>query len=506
MADFAGNATPRELVNRFARELEDRENPEGDTLLDLLPKESEYVSVIAGAVTMIIKASANYTSISESFATGVIAINDAVALVQGNQAYNTPRLQELSMRLYTGVFGYLTKFMTWFRSKSIKRMMRSLNEDLAQTFADDVQQVKSTSSLISQQIQLYMSVDVRISKLEGQRTNSVLKHLISLIENGEEQKRLQVSTQERVFERMFTARFQKSPDELERFAVKVVDGFCAALRQNISGQAVGSILELQASREIDTGDQHSSDSVVESFNAGGFGDKPALEADQNLRLPPLQEQDMKLWSAHLEDHYNSEHIYPFTDVPQGFYAESLFISHLTEFTTALESQVLYAVARFRPEGLNLLRLSAAKYANLSRINDIPVISFFCTSLMDDPGQQIALLYALIRQTVELIDDSTTTSTGLTEEEIRNLEGTAATWDSGLRIFSEMVRNIRLPRLVFVIDGVNILEDDCDHAAQGRMQGLVRVLKDLACPGAVRDCNIKVLFTTADWSSCLTLTT
>lgn len=211
---------------------------------------------------------------------------------------------------------------------------------------------------------------------------------------------------------------------------------------------------------------------------------------------------MKLWSAHLEDHYNSDQIYPFTDVPQGFYAESAFVSRLTEFTTALESQVLYAVTRFRPEGMNLLRISAAKYANLSRANDVPVISFFCTSLTDDPAQQIALLYAMIRQTVELLDNTTTTSTCLTGEEIRNLGGTVDTWDAGLRVFSEMMSNIRLPQLVFIIDGINLLDDDSDHAAQDRMRGLVRVLKDLARPGAVRDCKIKVLFTTAGWSSCL----
>ncbi|KAK7741337.1 hypothetical protein SLS63_000890 [Diaporthe eres] len=443
-------------------------------------------------------ASANYTKISESFANGVVAINDAVALVQGNQVYNTPRLQELSMRLYTAVFGYLKKFMTWFRSKSIRRLLWSLNENLAQTFADDIQQVKSTSTLISQQIQLYMSMDVRISKLQGQVTGWALKHLISLVENAESQRRLQVATSERLYERMLSARPQMSDDELNEIATRILSGINEAVRQTISAQAMGNILERQASIEIDEGNQHSSS--VKKSNTNDVGAK--ISTNHSLPLPPQREQDTRLWSAHLEDHYSSKQIYPFPDTPQEFYAETDFVSRLSEFTTTLGSQVLYATARFRPSGLNLLRLSAAKYAFLARTNDFPVISFFCLPLSDDPGQQIALLYALIRQVVELLEDSTSTSAQLTEENFNALEGTVDTWDTALQLFSETVRNIRLQQLVFVIDGVNLLEDDSDHDAQERMRGLVRVLKEIACPGAVEDCIIKVLFTTAGWSSCL----
>lgn len=402
------------------------------------------------------------------------------------------------MRLYTGVFGYLKKFMTWFRSKSIRRLLWSLNENLAQTFADDIQQVKSTSTLISQQIQLYMSMDVRISKLQGQGTNRALKHLISLIENAEAQRKLQVATSERLFERMLSARPQMSDDELNKIATRILSGINEAVRQTISAQAMGDILERQASIEIDTGGQHSSS--VKTSNTGDFGDK--FSTDQSFSLPSQREQDTRLWSAHLEDHYSSKQIYPFPETPQEFYAETDFVSRLSEFTTTLGSQVLYATARFRPSGQNLLRLSAAKYAFLARTNEVPVISFFCLPLSDDPGQLIALLYALIRQAVELLEDSTSTSAHLTEENFNALEGMVDTWDSALQLFSETVRNIRLPQLVFVIDGVNLLEDDFDQDAQERMRGLVRVLKEIACPDAVKDCIIKVLFTTAGRSSCL----
>lgn len=412
--------------------------------------------------------------------------------------YNTPRLQELSMRLYTAVFTYLTKFMTWFRSKSIRRLLWSFNENLAQTFADDIQQVKKTSSLISEQIQLYMSMDVRISKLQGQGTSRVLKHLIALVENAEAQSRQQVVIVERLFERMLSSNAKRSDDELNQIAAKIVGGISDAVRQNISGQAMGNILERQASRAIDGGGLHSSDMETRSID----DTRDIVSTSESPCLPSQREQDIKLWSAHLEDHYSSEQIYPFPDTPQEFHAEAAFVSRLSEFTTTLESQILYAITRFRPSGLNLLRLSAAKYASLTRANDVPVISFFCLPLSDDPGQQTALLYALIRQIVELLDNSTSTSAELTHARVGALDGTVDTWDTALQLFSEMVRSIRLRQLVFVIDGLNLLEDDSDDAAQERMRELVRILKELACPGAVKDCIIKTLFTTSGWSGCL----
>lgn len=402
------------------------------------------------------------------------------------------------MRLYTGVFGYLSKFMTWFRSKSIRRLLWSLNENLAQTFADDVQQVKNTSILISQQIQLYMSIDVRISKLQGQGTNWGLRHLIALVENAEAQRRIQIAASQRQFERILSTRPQMSDEDLEKIAAKIMGGFKEDVRQRISGQAISNILERQASTEIDTRrvrsrnpETRATDDVWDDTSTG-----------EDPLSTPQREKDIKLWSAHLEDYYSSEQIYPFPETPQEFYAEAAFVSRLSEFTTTLESQVLYTMTRYQPLGHNLLRLSAAKYAGLARANDVPVVSFFCLPLSDDTNQHIALLYALIRQVAELLDDSTLASEQLTEERIKTLKGTVDTWDTALQLFTEMVRDIRVRQLMFVIDGVNLVEDDSSHAAEERVRGLVVALKGLACPDAVKDCIIKVLFTTAGRSSCL----
>lgn len=402
------------------------------------------------------------------------------------------------MRLYTGVFGYLSKFMTWFRSKSIKRLLWSLNENLEQTFADDLQQVKSTSVLLSQQIQLHMSIDVRLSNLKSDKTNWALRHLISLIENGEAQRRLQSATSERFFEKLFREKFEKSNDELKEISNKIVDGFKEAMRQAISGEAMGNILEWQASREIDTGGQHSSGSMTRLTD--DFQDQTLK--GQRRASTSQQEEDIKLWSAHLEDHYSSEQVYPFPDIPQQYYAETAFVSRLSAFTTTMESQILYAMTQFQPSGRNLLRFSAAKYANLARNHGVPVISFFCSPLPDEPWQVTALLYSLIRQIVELLADDIPAAAQLTKARFQHLDGSMDTWDEALQLFSDLVRWIRLPQLLFVIDGVNLLGSDYENALQEDVRAFGRALKELARPGMVTDCIVKVLFTTAGRSSSL----
>ena len=58
-------------------------------------------------------------------------------------------------------------------------------------------------------------MDGRISKLQGQHTNWAVKHLIALVENAEAQRRLQVATSERLFEKMLRDKRQMSDDEMK---------------------------------------------------------------------------------------------------------------------------------------------------------------------------------------------------------------------------------------------------------------------------------------------------
>lgn len=196
------------------------------------------------------QASANYASIAEAFARGIVDINDAVAIVQKNQVYSTPSLQQLTMRLYTRIFSYLSKFMAWYTERSRTRFLKSFNENLQQMFDEDLIQIKKISLLLSQEIQLYTSADVRVSKLLAEDTNWTVKYLVKLVENEKSQSKLREAANARMIQNMFLDQFKKSVGEIGESSKKMMAEYNERVRQEISGAAVTSLLTHRASQEL----------------------------------------------------------------------------------------------------------------------------------------------------------------------------------------------------------------------------------------------------------------
>ena len=164
-----------------------------------------------------------------------------------------------------------------------------------------------------------------------------------------------------------------------------------------------------------------------------------------------------------------------------------FVSGLSAFTESMSSQILYTFGRYQPEQANLLRLSAAQYISLARQHGIPVISYFCglSAEAPPPGRTresvelSSLLYSLIRQAVDLFPaEFTATSLDLTEERFATLDGTLRTWRQAINLFTDLVNCLQLPLLLFVLDGLNLLEDDFERSTSAKVGELVRELVGL----------------------------
>lgn len=84
-----------------------------------------------------------------------------------------------------------------------------------------------------------------------------------------------------------------------------------------------------------------------------------------------------------------------------------------------------------------------------------------------------------------------------------MDGTLRTWGEALSLFEDLVSSVRLPLLLFVIHGVNLLEYDFESSTEEALGDLVRCLTRIvrsASPGGERI--IKVLFTTSGLSDTL----
>lgn len=145
---------------------------------------------------------------------------------------------------------------------------------------------------------------------------------------------------------------------------------------------------------------------------------------------------------------------------------------------------------------NPLTITAAKVIALTEASRLPVVSYFCNTVWLDQSDDalqcpatIALLYALIRQMVELLLPRFETSVNLSDERFRVLDGSFDTWHNSLTLFRDLIT--LLPGTTFfVIDGIQWLDD---HRTDEPIEQLIECL---------RDGKLRVLFTTTGRSGCL----
>jgi len=155
------------------------------------------------------------------------------------------------MRLYTQIFSFLSKFMAWYTERSMTRFLKSFNEDIYCQFQDSLAQIKCTSGLLSQQLQLHMSGDVAITRLSLENTNADVKYLIKTYEDGMEQLKLRDAALEDSLQRMMRFQFENTEKFGERLEGMMQD-YNERLRRHISGVSMTNLLEEQASREFIT--------------------------------------------------------------------------------------------------------------------------------------------------------------------------------------------------------------------------------------------------------------
>jgi len=102
---------------------------------------------------------------------------------------------------------------------------------------------------------------------------------------------------------------------------------------------------------------------------------------------------------------------------------------------------------------------------------------------------IALLYSLLRQMIELLLPRFETTTDLSEQRFRGLDGSMDSWQDALSVFQDLLS--LMPSTVFcVVDGIHWLDDRSTDTP-------LRELID-----ALRADKLRLLLTTSGRSGCL----
>ena len=152
-------------------------------MLEILPKGNEYASLFLGTINSIIKvshhvdnlyrtqcspsqASVNHEKIAEDFSLALCTISQHVQECEKELTiFDTEPMQAAVVDLYAHIFLFLTDIMYWYTKKRWKRTLDSFNENLSETFEDEIQNIKHKSKAILRQAIQGMAAEQRVTRL-----------------------------------------------------------------------------------------------------------------------------------------------------------------------------------------------------------------------------------------------------------------------------------------------------------------------------------------------------
>lgn len=176
------------------------------------------------------------------------------------------------------------------------------------------------------------------------------------------------------------------------------------------------------------------------------------------------------------------------------------VGPVTDWTQSAATQILSIAGPvfYGDELENPMTMFAAKFIDFALMSKVPVISYFCElrrheEVVGDNTKElqglIQMVYALVRQMIELLLPEVHTSVDFQPNRFTQLDGTAETWEQAIGILSDI--QSLLPGTVFcVVDGLQWLDSR-------RVNKYVAQLVEL-----FRSDKLKVLLTSAGQVRCL----
>lgn len=147
---------------------------------------------------------------------------------------------------------------------------------------------------------------------------------------------------------------------------------------------------------------------------------------------------------------------------------------------------------------NPLTLLASRVIDMTDENRLSVISYFCYIRCADGAASrevrslVALLYALIRQLIELLPPRFDSEKDRSKERFSRFNGTLDSWEEALDAFKDILELVPGSAVFCIIDSLHVLD------YRSIQQPLARLLGRLRNSGK----KLRVLFTTSGRSYCL----
>ncbi|OTB06590.1 hypothetical protein M426DRAFT_72113 [Hypoxylon sp. CI-4A] len=445
------------------------------SMLELIPEGSEYVSIFAGTLNVIIQASVNHERIAEGLSEALCRISEHVVECRSElQMFQTQTMMELVADFYAHIFVFLSDTMDWISEKRRRRLLDSFNENFYQKFESQVETISRKSDTIR-------NLAARSSRAEQRVTRLTVEDLAKDV-------RLGLTGEER--------RHAETVYMAEKIERELLEGRRERQRLREDGEHFKQLADrlttmLQDKALVWIGDMRSTsgEKLTMSSRAG------------SPMMAEWRSEEVILNSKHLEDFFYRDRVRLPNDSFNPTRISSEALRRLTEWMKDGSSHLLWLEGPpiEADDFDNPITMLANKVVELAEESHIPVLSYCCElrhrerlRIGNDTREAqscVALVCALLRQMTELLLPLFESEKDFSQERLRLIDGSILGWSQMLHLFHDLLSLIPNVTLC-VIDGFHWLDD---RSTKKYLEEFIQVL---------RASNVRCLFTTTGRSACL----
>ncbi|WQF78715.1 hypothetical protein CDEST_03729 [Colletotrichum destructivum] len=428
-------------------------------MMAVLPSGNEYISIFTGVLNVIIHASANHEKVVEDLSNALCTIGEHVNdCATDQELFQTEDMQKLIADLYAHIFLFLTSVMDWMMKRRRQRLLDSFKEDLPSVIENDMEKISGISDRIR-----YLAA--QSSRAEARSTRLALEDLARDVRIGLEG------------ERRHQAEMIHHAEAMRREQERSSSSWSFEKRQQLA-ETIVDLLEDKALSWLETA------RGPQGWGHNGLHTITAFAAEQPKAKVQHTSEEVTLNSRFLEDYFDRDRVRLPYDAFNPVMVDAETVSQISDWAKAPPPNLLWLEGNPMQcdDFDNPVTMMAARIVGLADQLKTPVVSYFCElrrdeRLRDGNGSReaqplVTLAYSLIRQLMELLPPAFESSSDLSTERFRSLDGTIRSWNTALSVLADLVDT--MPGSVFcIVDGLHWLND---RSTDGCLPELLRVLR------------------------------
>ncbi|KAL8794264.1 MAG: hypothetical protein Q9195_003218 [Heterodermia aff. obscurata] len=469
---------PQKYFHKFCSCLDTHSN-----FMRILPEQNQYLSVFCGATTTLIKASVNHQNVAKRLDEALTDISGPISRCENHvMLMNTDDMHKAIKYLYSQIFRFFRSAIEWYQDRALKKILNSLNQNLADDLKDQVSKIKDICDSIGKDSLFGTQAEIRDLRLRFEQRE---KDMIS-----REQER-QAMSQEQI-----------SHTKLHDIGMSVVQ----VLQGNQQAWLHGD--DKPSSRVETSGlSARRLTEEVEHHPSRKRSSKPKVTETK------LDKKSLQYWSRKMED-FTSNIPELFNLIDYDFAVVDMgVLDSIQGWIRSPKSQALWVQGAYQVAYPSQVTAIAARVVTVALEYKMPVLYGFsnedddgnedCQSLRVDPYNSpsenilIDIIYSLTRQLINQLSPKISTSRRLSKQYFEKFDGSINTFQSALLLFKELFRQAPT-NLWIVLDGVERLDDS---TVQTLLLKLLMCLQDVVTDTSSRRV-VKVLYTSAGFCSTL----